>query len=142
MFVYGRSLPEMDQRLILRHAMRPTIEVTLNRGVVVPPHRLRRYQVLHHPTINFTIMIPSAAQIYEHVSVLLVVADPLNEAAAGDRVTLECREAHRPAIFDRNDLGFCCGQPRLGLSGFSGLLVELIVWVALYWGQLRLARTL
>jgi len=84
-------------------------------------------------------MVPSATQIYEHVSVLLVVADPLDEAAASDRVTLERRKAHRPAIFDRNDLGFCCGQPRLGLSGFSGLLVELIERVALYgWSQLGL----
>ena len=43
-------------------------------------------------------MVPSAAQIYEHVRVLFVIADPLDEAASADRVAFEGGEIDRSGI--------------------------------------------
>ena len=53
---------------------------------------------------NFTIMVPSAAQIYEHVSVFLVVADSLDGARPGNVGAKEWRKIDLPSVFDINSL--------------------------------------
>jgi hypothetical protein len=74
--------------------MCPAIEIAFNWRIVESPHRLRVQQARHGWLVNFAIVIPSAVQIYEHISVLLVVTDSLNEAASRDRVALEGRNGH------------------------------------------------
>jgi hypothetical protein len=49
-------------------------------------------------------VVPSAAQIYEHVRVLFVIADPLDEAASADRVAFEGGEIDGSAVFYICDL--------------------------------------
>ena len=72
------------------------IEATLDRGVEETPHQFRFKKAGNGPLVNFAIVVTSATQIYEHVGVLGVVADPLNETRPGNVSTKEWREIDRP----------------------------------------------
>jgi hypothetical protein len=71
--------------------MRPAVKIALNllikevihRDILIKEvtHRVRRYEAQHCHLINFAIVVPNAAQIYEHIRILFVIADPLDETA-------------------------------------------------------------
>jgi hypothetical protein len=78
---FAASLPASLRRSIWGDAMRPAVKIALNLLIKEVTHRVRRQEAQHCHLINFAIVVPSAAQIYEHVRVLFVIADPLDETA-------------------------------------------------------------
>lgn len=85
--------------------MRPAVELPLDRGAEVTTHGLGSQQAVHCGRNDLAVVIPSAAEIDQHVAIFRVVTDPLNEAASGNGVTLERIEAYQPSILYID--GFC-----------------------------------
>jgi len=82
-----------------RDAMRLAIEFALDRVIKEVARRRRCQKARDCRRINFAIVVPSAAQFYQHVGIFLVIADPLDEAASADRVAFERSKINWPTVF-------------------------------------------
>ena len=75
------------------------IELAFDRGVEIPPHRLRRLKCANRHAIDVTVVIVGLVELHDHVAIFLIVADAPNEAAVVDRLAFERSEVDRATVF-------------------------------------------
>lgn len=93
--------------LIARHIPSSTVEPPLDVSVVEPAHRTCAHQLTDCAAVDTAVVVVVVVQCDQHVLVASIIADAVDEAAAGDAVTLEVGCIDRPAILDHDGFSVC-----------------------------------
>ena len=101
--------------LIERHFMRPTDVRCASIGAFnvrleKPSHRGRVQKRIMRVLRQIAILVVDRVALNQHATAFGVVADPADDAAPGDVLTVERLEVDRSTIFHVNDLGFFPGR--------------------------------
>ena len=101
--------------LIERHFMRPADVRCASIGAFnvrleKPSHRGRVQKRIVRVLRQIAILVVDRVALNQHAAAFGVVADPADDAAPGDVLTVERLEVDRSTIFHVNDLGFFPGR--------------------------------
>jgi len=77
---------------------------------VIPPHRGRVQERIERVLWQIAMLVVGRVALDQHTTAFGIVADPVDDAAPGDVLTVERLEIGRSPIFHANDLGFFPGR--------------------------------
>jgi len=107
----GRAATAIPMSLIGRRFMRPAAVEPVSTGgfdvrPVITSHRGRVQKRIERVLRQIAILVIDRVALDQHMAAFGIVADPADDAAPGDVLTVERLEIDRSAIPDVNDLGF------------------------------------